>query len=67
MDPDWKLVEQAILEALDTVSIVPDELTEPADFKAQILANIKIKKAMEAFLVQASVITQQETEKNPFA
>lgn len=66
-DPDWHLVEEAILEALDNVSIIPDDSTEPTDFKAQVLANIKIKKAMEAFLVQAAVIKQTETEKNPFA
>lgn len=65
-DPDWHLVEEAILEALNTVSVIPDDSTEPTDFKAQVLANIKIKKAMETFLVQASVIKQQETEKNPF-
>jgi hypothetical protein len=65
-DPEWGKVEDAINEALNSVSIVPDDTTAPEDFKAQVLANIKIKKAMETFLVQASVIKQQETEKNPF-
>jgi hypothetical protein len=65
-DPEWHLVEEVIREALDNVAVVPDNKTAPTDFKAQVLAIIKMKKAMETFLVQASVIKQTETEKNPF-
>lgn len=65
-DPEWYLVEEVVREALDNVSIVPDAKTAPTDFKAQVLAMIKMKKALEAFLVQASIIKQTETEKNPF-
>lgn len=65
-DPEWHLVEDVIREALDNCEVVPDSKTAPTDFKAQVLANIKIRKAMETFLVQASVIKQMEVEKNPF-
>jgi len=65
-DPEWHLVGEVIQEAIDAVKYEPGEDTEPADFKAQILANAKIKTALEAFLVQAQVLTQSEVEKNPF-
>jgi len=65
-DPEWHLVGDVIQEALESVAYQPTEDTEPSDFKAQVLANKKIKKALETFLVQAQVISQSETEKNPF-
>lgn len=65
-DPEWHLVGDVIQEAINAVKYEPSETTEPADFKAQVLANAKIKKALEAFLVQAQVLQQSETEKNPF-
>lgn len=65
-DPEWHLVEDVIREAMESVAFKPDSTTAPTDFKSQVLANQRIKKAMETFLVQASVIKQTETEKNPF-
>jgi hypothetical protein len=65
-DPEWHLVGDVIQEALESVAFLPEATTSPTDFKSQVLANKRIKKAMETFLVQAQVLTQMEKEKNPF-
>jgi len=65
-DPEWNLVGEVIQEALESVAYLPEATTSPTDFKAQVLANKRIKKAIETFLVQAQVLQQTETEKNPF-
>lgn len=64
-DPEWKIVEQCIQDALDSVDMVPDSSTSPTDFKAQVLANKKFRRAMEDFLGQVGVVIKS-ADKNPW-
>ncbi len=67
-DPDWKTVEEILMDCLKELSYEPDENTNPADFKAQTLSNKKLKTAVKQFLSQAKVLTTVDLKesKNPF-
>jgi hypothetical protein len=65
-DGDWNLVEEVLLDCLSQVAYHPESSTAPTDFKAQVLANKRLKTAVDTFLAQAKVIKSQEVEKNPF-
>lgn len=65
-DPDWVLVENIFLDMLKSLSYAPDSSTNPTDFKAQVLANKKLRDAVLNFLAQAKVINQEVTKINPW-
>jgi hypothetical protein len=66
-DGDWNLVEEIILDGLKTVTYEVDSSVAPTDFKAQTLANKRIRQAMENFLAQAKVLKQQSPSGNEWA
>jgi hypothetical protein len=63
-DGDWNLVEEIILDGLRTVTYEVDSTVAPTDFKAQTLANKRIRQAMETFLAQAKVLKDSNVGKN---
>jgi len=65
-DPDFKLVEQILLDCLKQVSYTPESTTAPTDFKAQTLANKRLHDAVLEFLAQAKVLSQQTDGGNTF-
>lgn len=65
-DPEWHLVEQCVREAFEEVAFLPDSSTNPTDFKAQVLANVRIKKALESLLAQTGIVKKLDDDKNPF-
>jgi hypothetical protein len=65
LDPDWVKVEELLLDCLQEISFTPDSSTSPTDFKAQVLANKKLKE----FLVQSKLVSSKSIEErsvNPF-
>ena len=63
-DGDWNLVEEIILDGLKTVTYEVDSSVAPTDFKAQTLANKRLRSAMETFLAQAKVLKDSNVGKN---
>ena len=66
-DGDWNLVEEIILDGLKTVTYEVDSSVAPTDFKAQTLANKRIRTAMENFLAQAKVLKDSNIGTNDWA
>lgn len=66
-DPDWVMVEEILKDCYSTLKYTPDEDTQPADFKAQMLANAKLKSAVDRFLAQAKIVsTEESSNSNPW-
>ena len=65
-DPDWVIVEDILKECYSSLKYSPDESLAPADFKAQVLANKKLKDAVDKFLSQAQVLSNSNTSDNPW-
>ena len=66
-DGDWNLVEEIILDGLRTVTYDVDSTVSPTDFKAQTLANKRLRSAMETFLAQAKVLKDSKIGTNDWA
>lgn len=61
-DPDWKIMEKIIINALDSVSYEIPDSTAPTEFKARMLANKKIKDTIEKILNDFDLVHIETTK-----
>ncbi len=66
-DPDWAIVEGMLADYINEElnDDIPDTLA-PADYKAQILANRRVRKALEKFLRTKDMLKERSLEQVSF-